>query len=270
MTARLPSRSLTAVIAVALSMATIALLLLLSPQAQAHNAACPPTLATHLKHGTHACVQAKGAAKPAHKGKAHARAHAHLNVKGHHSRHGAKKGKEKAARKKPPAHSQGPAECEDGSTPVNEGGGSFSCADESEPECLNGSVPVLSSNHSALVCEVKAGAPSQSAAVCEDGSAPIRAGDGSFSCVDESQPVCEDGSVPTPSSSGTTLVCGAEPSDDSGVTEVTCEDGTAPVLGGDGYYSCVGSSGPGCEGTTVPTLSSGHWTSACDVAEPQA
>jgi hypothetical protein len=269
LTARLPSRSLTAVIAVALSMATIALLLSPAPQAQARTAACPPPLATHLKHGTHACVQAKGAARPAHKGKAHA--HARPNVKGHHSRHGAKRGRKKAARRKPPAHSQTPAVCEDGSTPVNEGGGSFSCADESQPECLNGSVPVLSSNHSALVCEVKAVAPSQSEAVCEDGGAPVRAGDGSFSCVDESQPVCENGSIPTPSSSGTTLICGAAPSDNSGVTEVSCEDGTAPVLGGDGYYSCVGSSGPGCEGTTVPTLSSsGHWTSACDVAEPQA
>jgi hypothetical protein len=267
--ARLPSRSLTAVIAVALSMATIALLLLPSPQAQAHNAACPSPLATHLKHGTHACVQAKGAAKPAHKGKAHA--HAHSNVKGHHSRHGAKKGRKKAASKTPPAHSQTPAVCADGSTPVNGGGDSFSCADESEPECLNGSVPVLSSNHSALVCKVNAGAPSQSEAVCEDGSAPIQAGDGSFSCDDESQPVCENGSIATPSSGGTTLVCGAEPSQDSGVTEVSCEDGTAPVLGGDGYYSCVGSSGPGCEGTTVPTLSSsGRWISVCGVVEPQA
>jgi hypothetical protein len=268
LTARFPSRSLTAVLAVALSMAAIVLLLLLSPQALAHNAACPSPLAIHLKHGTHACVQAKGAAKPAHRGRAHA--HARPNVKGHHSRYGAKKGKKKAARKKPPAHSQTPAVCGDGSTPVSEGGGSFSCADESEPECLNGSVPVLSSNHSALVCEVKAGAPSQSEAACEDGSAPIQAGDGSFSCVDESQPVCENGSIPTPSSSGTTLVCGAPPSADSGVTEVTCEDGTVPVLGGDGYYSCVRSSGPGCEGTTVPTLSSGQWTSVCDVAEPQA
>jgi hypothetical protein len=267
LTARLPNRSLTAVIAAALSMATIFLLLLLSPQAQAHNPACRAPLATHLKHGTHACVQAKGAAKPAHRGKAHPRAHP--NVKGHHSRHGAKKGKKKAARKKAPAHSQTPAVCENGSIPVNEGG-SFACADESEPECPNGSAPVLSSNHSALVCEVKAGAPSQSEAVCEDGSAPIQAGDGSFSCVDESQPVCENGSVPTLSSSGTTLVCGAEPSVDSGVSEVTCEDGTAPVLGGDGYYSCVGSSGPGCEGTTVPTLSNGNWTSVCDVAPPQA
>lgn len=270
MTARLLSRSLTAAIAVALSIATIVLLLFLSPQAQAHNAACTSPLATHLKHGTHACIQAKGAAKPAHRGKAHAHAHAHANVKGHHSRHGVKRGKKKAAGTKPPTHSQTPAVCDDGSIPVNEGGGSFSCADESEPECVNGSGPVLSSNHSALVCAVKAGAPGQGEAVCEDGSAPIRAGDGSFSCVDESQPVCENGSVPTPSSSGTTLLCGAEPSDDSGVTEVTCEDGTAPVLGGDGYYSCVGSSGPGCEGTTVPTLSSGHWTSVCDLAEPQA
>jgi len=255
-------------LALALSMATIvALLLVLSPRAmaQARSARCPSSLTAHPKRGSSACAQAGRASAPARKSRARSRSKA----KGHHSKH-SKKGKHKAKAKRktaPQAHAATPALCEDGSAPVSEGGGSFSCADESEPACSNGSAPVLSSNGQKLLCAVKADAAGQTGAVCEDGSAPVPASEGSFSCDDESMPVCEDGSIPALSSSGSTLVCGPESSDDSGATEVGCEEGTVAVQAPDGSYSCVGSSEPGCESAPAPLLSSEHWTSVCDAGE---
>jgi hypothetical protein len=252
-------------LASALSMATFAVLLVLSPQAiaQARSGACTSSTTARFERGAHACTHAKRASRSARKGRAHARS----KVKGHHSKRAKKaKHKKKAKRAKPQAVSQTPAVCEDGSAPVNDGG-SFSCDDESEPTCSNGSTPVLSSASSTLVCVVKASGSGQSEALCEDGSAPIRAGDGSFSCDDESMPVCEDGSTPTPSSSGSTLVCGPESSDDSGATEVGCEEGTIAVQASDGSYSCVGSSEPGCEAPPAPQLSSERWVPLCDADE---
>jgi hypothetical protein len=49
--------------------------------------------------------------------------------------------------------------------------------------------------------------PSPVAAVCEDGSGPVRASDGSFSCNDGSEPACEGDSSPVISRNGLTLVC---------------------------------------------------------------
>jgi hypothetical protein len=268
LTVSVSRRSLTALLALALSTATIVtLLLVLSPRAmaQARSAHCPSSLTAHPKRGSSACAQAGRASRPARKSSAHSRSKA----KGHHSKH-SKKGKHKAKAKRRAAsraHAPAPALCEDGSAPVNEGGGSFSCADESEPACSNGSAPVLSSNGQKLLCAVKASGSGQAEAVCEDGSAPVPASGGSFSCGDGSMPVCEDGSVPALSSSGSTLVCGPESSDDSSATEVGCEEGTVAVQASDGSYSCVGSSEPGCESAPAPVLSSEHWTSVCDATE---
>jgi hypothetical protein len=261
-------RSLAALLALALSMATFVVLLALSPQAmaQARSAACPSSLTAHLKRGAGACTKAKRASRPAGKSKVHSRSKA----KGRHSKHSKKrKHKTKAASKKAKsrAHAPTPALCEDGSAPVNEGSGSFSCTDESEPACSNGSTPVLSSNAETLVCAVEASGSGLTEAVCEDGSAPVPAGEGSFACDDESMPVCEDGSLPEPSSSGSTLVCGAESSEGSGANEVGCEEGSVAVLQDDGSYACVGSSEPGCESASAPLLSSEHWTSVCDAGE---
>ena len=72
-------------------------------------------------------------------------------------------------------------------------------------------LPAPSSDGSRLVCGA-AGPSGHSEATCEDGSAPVRAGDGSFSCGDESEPTCEDGSEPTPTSD-LTLRCNAPPGD---------------------------------------------------------
>jgi hypothetical protein len=102
-------------------------------------------------------------------------------------------------------------------------------------------------------------------AICEDGSSPVRARDGSFSCADESEPGCENGSAPAPSSDGASLVCGAARTGASGSSDATCEDGSAPLHGGDGSFSCADGSEPTCEDGSEPTLT-GDGALYCDAA----
>jgi hypothetical protein len=89
------------------------------------------------------------------------------------------------------------------------------------------------------------------AAYCEDGSSPVRASDGSFSCADGSEPECEDGAQPTRSSNGRSLVCAipdgeGEEETESGESE--CEEAggsfcaQAPASGFD-EHSCEASTG---------------------------
>lgn len=106
---------------------------------------------------------------------------------------------------------------------------------------------------------------SQSPAVCENHSVPVRASDGYFSCADESEPICENGAIPTLSNNGAALLCSAEPSGGPAPTEATCEDGSLPLLAGDGSFSCHDESAPGCENGSAPTLSSDRSTLLCNV-----
>jgi hypothetical protein len=69
-------------------------------------------------------------------------------------------------------------------------------------------------------------APSTPAS-CEDGSAPVRARNGSFACDDGSEPECEDGATPTLSSNGKRLVCAATGEGESSSGEAECEEGGA-------------------------------------------
>ncbi len=136
-------------------------------------------------------------------------------TKGHHAKHkhhGKKGKKHKTAAKHQAAHVQAPAltpaVCEDGSRPVNEGEGGFSCANGSEPVCANGAEPSPAHGGSKLLCP----APSKSTteweeAECEDGSAPERSEGASFVCEDGSRPACENGVEPTLSDDGSMLVC---------------------------------------------------------------
>jgi hypothetical protein len=102
----------------------------------------------------------------------------------------------------------------------------------------------------------------QTRAVCENGSAPVQASDGSFSCADESEPACPNGSTPVLSSNGSTLLCDTKASG-SGSSEAVCEDGSAPVRASDGSFSCDDESEPVCENGSVPTLSSDGSTLLC-------
>jgi hypothetical protein len=103
------------------------------------------------------------------------------------------------------------------------------------------------------------------AAACEDASAPVRAGDGSFSCRDGSEPTCEDGSSPTLSSDGSTLVCEFGSPGGAGSAEAVCEDGSAPNPAGNGSFSCGDGSEPSCEDGSPPTPSSEGSALLCGV-----
>jgi hypothetical protein len=90
------------------------------------------------------------------------------------------------------------------------------------------------------------------AAYCEDGSAPARSSDGSFSCADGSEPECEDGAEPTRSSSGRSLVCAilseeAEAEEEAEAGESGCEEAAGPfcttaAIPGSDEGSCEASS----------------------------
>jgi hypothetical protein len=204
----LPSRSITLALAVAISICTVAALLVFSAQtmAQVSRAACSSS--ARAKHAAHACTQSRRTPKSSHGGKAHG----HSKIKGHHPKHAAVK---KAAAKAKPAKPT-PALCADGSVPALLEG-DFACDDESEPVCENGTTPMLSSSGTSLVCVIakKKSRAASTQPLCEDGSDPLRAGDGSFYCDDESEPVCENGSEPAPSSNGASLLCGAAPVEES-------------------------------------------------------
>jgi hypothetical protein len=97
-------------------------------------------------------------------------------------------------------------------------------------------------------------------ASCEDGSVPVRAGDGSFSCADGSEPECENGASPTASHNGRSLLCPVPAELTSGSSEGEgeneCEEeglSCTPVTGsGSGEQICDMSASDGssfvCEG----------------------
>jgi hypothetical protein len=92
--------------------------------------------------------------------------------------------------------------------------------------------------------------PALAAAYCEDGSAPVRAGNGSFSCDDGSEPECEDGATPTVSRNGRSLVCPPASEGEAGASE-ECQAGEAGEAGeaGAGCGAETGSNSgvPACE-----------------------
>ncbi|HUA75167.1 MAG TPA: hypothetical protein VL988_10465 [Solirubrobacteraceae bacterium] len=174
----------------ALALATLAALAaLLSAPAQ--------SLARHARATTHA-----GAArhKPASK---HAKHKHHVKKpRKHKAKHGSAK---------PATPAPKPATCEDGSRPVNEGEGSFSCADGGEPVCTNGVEPTPTRSGSKPVCPVTTSSTTEfTEAECEDGSPPERSDTGAFVCEDSSRPACPDGSQPTLSDDGSMLACLAQ------------------------------------------------------------
>jgi hypothetical protein len=61
------------------------------------------------------------------------------------------------------------------------------------------------------------------AASCEDGSTPVRARDGSFSCDDGSEPECEDGETPILASNGKRLLCPVFSEEGASSSEAECE-----------------------------------------------
>ena len=73
--------------------------------------------------------------------------------------------------------------------------------------------------------------PATTPAACEDGSAPVQASDGSFSCGDGSEPECEEGSAPTLSADGKSLVCLLPSEGEFESGEAECEEGLGNECG---------------------------------------
>jgi len=132
------------------------------------------------------------------------RAHARRRANGHHSRHAVGR---RGRANLPATSSRTAAVCANGSEPILAGSGFFSCNDGSEPACPGGASPAPSGDGSALVCDVASADSASSAAICPNGA--VATGDGSFRCEDGSEPTCEDGTIPVLSGDGSTLVCSA-------------------------------------------------------------
>ncbi len=96
--------------------------------------------------------------------------------------------------------------------------------------------------------------PAASAAAparCEDGATPVRAADGTFSCVDGSEPECEGGATPTASHGGSLLLCPVAAEVEAGANEECEAEGSGcavsdeqscetPGGGEDSEFACEG------------------------------
>jgi hypothetical protein len=110
--------------------------------------------------------------------------------------------------------------------------------------------------HHAKRTKTKAGSSASGAFVparCEDGSLPVAAANGSFSCDDGSEPECENGAAPTRSSKDKKLLCPVSTHNEPGAGEAECEEReeqeeenlSCTTEGGEEV--CEVTSTPGCE-----------------------
>ncbi len=90
------------------------------------------------------------------------------------------------------------------------------------------------------------------AAQCEDGSAPVRASDGSFSCDDGSEPECESGATPAPSRNGKSLLCPVPAESEAASSEAECEE--------EGLGCTTTGSDPGEQACTASAADSSSFT----------
>ncbi len=133
------------------------------------------------KHGAHACVQASRKGKARHASK-------------HRGKHTLATTPGEAA----PAVE--PASCEDGSTPVKEANGSFSCADGSEPACEDGASPTRSHNGKSLLCPVIAEPEAEAGeGECEEGLSAL--------CSTEPLPGSKEQTCEVSSSTSSSFIC---------------------------------------------------------------
>jgi hypothetical protein len=192
-TTTLPSRLAYASLAPALCV--VALLLVLCPQATAHErAACASSSLHHPGRRALVC------GRPGHRNRVRRSA----GAKRHRSRHKALGvTRSRGATRPAAAPTRVAALCEDGAAPVLSANGSFSCQDGSEPVCEGGATFI---DGSPPVC-TPAVASSLPHATCGDGSVPALTDEASFSCRDGSEPQCEAGAAAVPSSDGSALVC---------------------------------------------------------------
>lgn len=75
-------------------------------------------------------------------------------------------------------------------------------------------------------------------ALCEDGDAPVRTAEGTFSCADGSEPECEGGATPTASRNGEVLLCPVSAETESSSSEAECEQEGLDCATGAGEQAC--------------------------------
>jgi hypothetical protein len=93
-------------------------------------------------------------------------------------------------------------------------------------------------------------------ASCEDGSAPVAAGGGSFSCGDGSEPTCEDWATPTPAANGKSLICPSTIEEGPEAIEAECEEGLATT--------CPAGTAPGSDEQACATTASSNPDFICE------
>lgn len=180
-------------------LATAIAILLCGPAAtlaaSSHGACAAAT--GHTTQLAHACA--------AHRGSTHKR----HTVKRHHKRNRSikKNGNAKHGSTTSVAPAQEPASCTGGSAPARAADGSYACLDGAEPECANGSEPILAPRRAQLLCPAASSGVEWSEANCDDGSAPAPTSNGGYACEDGSPPECDDGSTPIAPDEGSQLAC---------------------------------------------------------------
>jgi hypothetical protein len=146
--------------------------------AQTHKLACSHARA---KRRTHACTQFSDKGKTRHANR----------------RRGGKHSLAQAPSETIPALAA--ASCEDGSAPIRESNGSFSCADGSEPECEDGATPARSGNGKSLLCPVIGESESESEAECEESLAAT--------CAQGTLPGSSEHACEASSSASSSFIC---------------------------------------------------------------
>jgi hypothetical protein len=161
-----------------------------------HSASCA-TASERAAHGERACA--------AH----HSRAHKRHEAKRHHAKHHKAKQGAKSQHGAPTSvvPAQEPAICEDGASPTRTADGSYACGDGAEPECTNGSEPIVAPRRGQLLCPAASSGVEWSEATCQDGSTPTQTDGASYLCGDGSAPECEDGSKPVAPDEGSPPAC---------------------------------------------------------------
>jgi hypothetical protein len=180
-------------------LATAIAILLCGPAAtlaEASHGACAAATG-HTTHTAHACAAHHGSTHKRHKVKRHNKRNRSIK----------KNGKAKHGSTTSVAPAQEPATCTDGSAPTRAVDGSYACLDGAEPECSNGSEPILAPRRAQLLCPAASSGVEWSEASCDDGSAPAPTSNGGYACADGSPPECEDGSPPIAPDEGSQLAC---------------------------------------------------------------
>ncbi len=186
-----------------------------APAKQAHGSAAGACAAARRAHASaHACPS-----RSAHKRstRAHRKAKARHTSRRHPSKAGA--AGSGASSGSPASAAPEPARCEDGSLPKRSASGSFTCADDSEPECTSGAEPQLSPRKTQLLCPASAGEEVEWNEGCAAGSSS--GSSASYACEAGSPSQCEDGAAPVSSDEGALLACPGAVSEDPSAGEAS-------------------------------------------------